>query len=387
MAESFDNLKKQLAGLQQKYLRTEAVNQDLRKRLLELNSLYLISLTLSKTLELNEILKSVKKLFQKRIAVDHFGIFLLNETLSTLTLHSSFGLPYRNHATIRFDFGEEIFGEALEQETMIYVADISKDQKYQFFGGEPKTGSFLVVPILLRKNHPLGVISLYRKNVNAFNREERSLFKKIGQEIAKVLDKSLLFQHTKELSITDDLTGLYNRRYFNQRFDREVIRAKRYRRPLSILMVDIDYFKNYNDINGHLLGDEVLRKVAFLLESNLRKADIVARYGGEEFVILLPEIDKAHADQVAEKLRRTIELKHFPKEQYQPNKNLTISLGLATLPDDSTNSRELIEFADRALYRAKAQGRNQVVPYHPSMIQISQNNILHMETKFVAAGE
>ncbi len=387
MAESFDNVKDHLNGLQKKYFEMETLHHDLRKRLSELNSLYLISLTLSKTLDLNEILKSFKSLFQKKIKVDHFGIFLLDESLSTLILHSSFGLPKNNNLQNSFKFGEDIFGKALELEEIVYIPDVSVAQEFQFFGGVPKTGSFMVVPILLRKNHPLGVFSLYRHKTSAFNKEDRIFFKRVGLEIAKVLDKSLLFQHTKELSITDDLTGLYNRRYFNQRFEREVQRAKRYRRPLSIIMVDIDYFKNYNDINGHLLGDEVLKKVAYLIESNLRKADIVARYGGEEFVILLPEIDKSHADQVAEKLRRTIELKHFPKEQYQPNKNLTISIGLATLPDDSTNSRELIEFADRALYRAKAEGRNRVIAYHCSMIQISQTNILHMEPKSVAAGE
>ncbi len=387
MAESFDSIKNELAELQKKYVDAEASNQDLKQRFSELNSLYLISLTLSKTLDLNEILKSIKSLFQKRMKVDHFGIFLLDETLSTLILYTYFGLLKNGNSQLVFKFGEKIFGKALEIEQTIYLPDVSASPEFKLYGGEPKTGSFLVVPILLRKHHPLGVFSLYRDKTNAFSKEERCFFKKIAMEIAKVLDKSLLFQHTKELSITDDLTGLYNRRYFNQRLEREVLRAKRYRRPLSLLMIDIDFFKNYNDINGHLLGDEVLRKVAYLVESNLRKADIVARYGGEEFVVLLPEIDKIHADQVAEKLRRTIELRHFPKEQYQPNKNLTISLGLATLPDDSTNSRELIEFADRALYRAKAEGRNRVVAYQSSIIQINQNNILHMEPKSVAAGE
>ena len=365
----------------------EVSNLSLQKRLFELNSLYLISLTLSKTFELTEILKSVKRLFQKKINVDQFGAFLLDESLTTLTLYSSLGLPKGADLHSSFQFGENIFGKALEIENTIYIPDLSNSNEFDFFNGEPATGSFVVVPILLRKNHPFGVLSLHRKQTAAFSKEELSLFRKIGHEIAKVLEKSLLFQHTKELSITDDLTGLYNRRYFNQRFEREVQRAKRYRRPLSIIMVDIDYFKNYNDINGHLLGDDVLKKVAMLIESNLRKADIVARYGGEEFVILLPEIDKSHADQVAEKLRRTIELKNFPKEQYQPNKNITISLGLATLPDDSTNSRELIEFADRALYRAKAEGRNRVVAYQTSMIQISENNILHMKPKSAAVGE
>ncbi len=387
MAKSFGTLKDQLDELQTKYSEITMSNQYLKKRFSELNSLYLISLTLSKTLDLEEIIKSIKSLFQKKIKINHFGIFLLDESLSSLYLHTSFGLPRNSNLQSAFKLGEDIFGKAIESEEAIYVPDMSVASQFQFFGSEPKIGSFLVVPILLRKNHPLGVFSLSRRETNAFSKEERAFFNKIGLEIAKVLDKSLLFQHTKELSITDDLTGLYNRRYFNQRFDREVLRAKRYRRPLSILMVDIDYFKSYNDINGHLLGDDVLKKVAYLIESNLRKADIVARYGGEEFVILLPEINKSHADQVAEKLRRTVELRHFPKEQYLPNKNLTISIGLATLPDDSTNSRELIEFADRALYRAKAEGRNRVVIYHASMIQINQNNILHMEPKSAVVGE
>ncbi len=387
MAKSFNALKNQLDELQTKYSEIAMSNKYLKKRFSELNSLYLISLTLSKTLDLDEVLKSIKSLFLKKIKASHFGIFLLDHSLSSLHLCTSFGLPRSSNLQSPFIFGEDIFGRALELEETIYVSDLSASSQFRFFGEEFKSGSLIVVPILLRKNHPLGVFCLYRHEINGFSKEDRAFFKKIGFELGKVLDKSLLFQQTKELAITDDLTGLYNRRYFNQRLEREVLRAKRYRRPLAILMVDIDYFKNYNDINGHLLGDDVLKKVAYLIESNLRKADIVARYGGEEFVVLLPEIDKSRADQVAEKLRRTVELRHFPKEQYLPNKNLTISIGIATLPDDSTNSRELIEFADRALYRAKAEGRNRVVIYHSSMIQISQNNILHMEPKSAAVGE
>ena len=188
-----------------------------------------------------------------------------------------------------------------------------------------------------------------------------------SRKIAKVIDKTLLFRQTKELSITDELTGLYNRRYFNERFEREVQRARRYNRPLTVLMIDIDYFKNFNDINGHLMGDEILKRVAHTLEYNIRKADILARYGGEEFVIILPEIDKAHALKVAEKLRITIEKKRFPKQEYQPNKNLTISLGVASFPEDSDEAKELVDFADRALYKAKADGRNRVMVYHSSM--------------------
>jgi len=384
MAENYDALKTQLAGLQKKYAEIEALNHSLNDRLLELYSLYQISLTLANSVDLDEILKSFRKLFQKTFNVDHFGIFLLDDCLCSLSLRHAFGLPEEFDKNLTFKMGENIFGQSAEREEVILVPDISKENSYLFFDGEPKSGSFLVIPILLKKKHPLGVLSLHRSTVDSFSQNEITLFKKICKEIAKVLDKTFLFRHTRELSITDELTGLYNRRYFNQRYEREVLRAKRYKRPLSVIMVDIDYFKNYNDINGHILGDEVLKKVANSLESNLRKADIVARYGGEEFVILLPEIDKNQADQVAEKLRLAIEKGKFPREEFQPKGTVTISLGLATLPDDSSNSQELLECADRALYRAKANGRNCVATYSPNL---NGNNILPLTSRSMAAGK
>ncbi len=384
MAENYDALKNQLAGLQKKYAEIEALNHSLNDRLLELYSLYQISLTLSNTVDLDEILKSFRKLFQKTFKVDHFGIFLMDDCSCSLSLRHSFGLPRGFDEKTTFKFGENIFGQTVEHEDEILISDMSKDTQFTFFNGEPKSGSFLVIPILLKKNHPMGVLSLHRKETNSFSKNEITLFKKIATEIAKVLDKTFLFRHTRELSITDELTGLYNRRYFNQRYEREVLRAKRYKRPLSVLMVDIDYFKNYNDVNGHILGDEVLKKVANSIESNLRKADIVARYGGEEFVILLPEIDKTHADQVAEKLRLAIEKGRFPKEENQPRGRITISLGLATLPDDSSNSQELLEYADRALYRAKAKGRNCVATFTPNL---NGDNIFPLTSRSVAAGK
>ena len=368
MAESFDQLKNQLEELQQKFPEIQKLSQSLNHRLLELYSLYQIGLALSTTLDLNEIFNLFKKIFQQTLKVDRFGIFLIDHAISVVNLHTSFGLPKdQKKMKTSFKFGEDIFGEAIMYEKSIYIPDVSKETRYHFFNDGTRKGSFLVIPLLLRKNHPVGVLSLYRSQTDSFTPHEISLFKRIADEIAKVIDKTLLFRQTKELSITDELTGLYNRRYFNERFEREVQRARRYNRPLTVLMIDIDYFKNFNDINGHLMGDEILKRVAHTLEYNIRKADILARYGGEEFVIILPEIDKAHALKVAEKLRITIEKKRFPKQEYQPNKNLTISLGIASFPEDSDKAKELVDFADRALYKAKADGRNRVMVYHSSM--------------------
>lgn len=368
MAESYDSLKNQLEELQEKFPEIQSLSQSLNHRLLELYSLYQIGLALSTTLDLDEIFNLFKKIFQQTLKVDKFGIFLIDNSLSVLKLHSSFGIP-KNVEKIKssFKFGEDIFGEALMNEQTIYVPDVGEKKNYVFFKDGTKKGSFLVIPLLLRENNPVGVLSLYRKKPNSFTENEISLLEKIATEIAKVIDKTLLFRQTKELSITDELTGLYNRRHFNERFEREVQRSNRYKRPVTVLMIDIDYFKNFNDINGHLMGDEILKRVAHTLESNIRKSDFLARYGGEEFVVILPEIDKMHAVVVAEKLRSTIEKKRFPKQENQPNKNLTISLGIATFPEDSKEAKVLIDFADRALYKAKAAGRNRIMSYHPSM--------------------
>jgi len=368
MAESYDSIKNQLVELQKKFPEIEKLSQGLNHRLLELYSLYQIGLALSTTLDLDEIFNLFKKIFQQTLQVDRFGIFLIDNNLSVLSLHTSFGLPKdQDKIKTSFKFGEDVFGESLMYEKAIYIPDVSQEPKYNFFNDKTKNGSFLVIPLLLRKNHPVGVLSLYRKTTDSFSNNEISLFKTIANEIAKVIDKTLLFRQTKELSITDELTGLYNRRHFNERFESEVQRSRRYNRPMTVLMIDIDYFKNFNDINGHLMGDEILKRVAHTIESNIRKADLVARYGGEEFVVILPEIDKHRALSVAEKLRRTIEKKRFPKQENQPHKNLTVSLGLASFPEDSTDARELIDFADRALFKAKAEGRNRVMVFDTSL--------------------
>jgi diguanylate cyclase (GGDEF)-like protein len=164
----------------------------------------------------------------------------------------------------------------------------------------------------------------------------------------------------EELSITDGLTGAYNHRHFYQRLDSEIKRAERYGLPLSLIMADIDYFKAYNDANGHLEGDRVLKGVASCITENVRGQDIVARYGGEEFSVILPETGKAEAAMLAERLRRSVSEKPFPREETQPDGDLTISSGVACFPDDATDPKGLIKKADQALYRAKDRGRNRV---------------------------
>ena len=164
-----------------------------------------------------------------------------------------------------------------------------------------------------------------------------------------------------QLAITDGLTELYNYRYFKEQLTQEIIRAKRHNNNLSIAMIDIDYFKNYNDTHGHPAGDLVLKTIAELLRNNIRKIDIAARYGGEEFALILAETDKQAASFVANKIKNLIEKQKFAYEETQPNGKLTISMGIATFPDDAISLDALVKMADQRLYRAKKAGRNRVV--------------------------
>jgi diguanylate cyclase (GGDEF)-like protein len=165
----------------------------------------------------------------------------------------------------------------------------------------------------------------------------------------------------RKLAITDGLTELYNHRHFKDVLETELTRAERYNRPLCLLMLDVDRFKDYNDTYGHPAGDVVLKSLAELITARLRDVDSSARYGGEEFAILLPETDKKSAELVAEDIRAQVENYPFKGRETQPEGKLTVSIGVAEFPGDSPDSASLIQRADEALYRAKSEGRNKVV--------------------------
>jgi len=178
----------------------------------------------------------------------------------------------------------------------------------------------------------------------------------------------------KKLSISDGLTGLYNNIYLKEYLEREVIRAERYKRDLSLIMMDIDNFKEFNDEEGHLVGDETLKVVAKALMSSTRNVDFVARYGGEEFAIVLPETAKADAACVATRLRETIGNRHFGIHGKDGGMRLTISLGLASCPDDAFTATELIDKADKAMYKAKELGKDKVCVFGQRTTPIKERN-------------
>jgi diguanylate cyclase (GGDEF)-like protein len=171
---------------------------------------------------------------------------------------------------------------------------------------------------------------------------------------------SRIHAQLRDLSIRDGLTGLYNHAYFKTHLGEELVRAARFDRPLSIILFDLDHFKSCNDTYGHAVGDRLLEELADLLRTNLRTVDVPARYGGEEFVILLPETGSRLAMEVAERLRRIVEGHRFLPDHPQGPLAITLSGGVASFDRARSTPDLLLDVADRALYKAKAEGRNRV---------------------------
>jgi diguanylate cyclase (GGDEF)-like protein len=185
-----------------------------------------------------------------------------------------------------------------------------------------------------------------------------------GMKVKKRLEeKAREVDFYKELSRTDGLTQLYNHKFFHQLLATEISRVQRYGGEVSLLMIDVDHFKNYNDANGHPMGDAALQKLSWILSELCRDVDSVARYGGEEFAVICPETPKAGAVELAERLRRKVEESDFLKSEAIPGGKFTISIGVASFPEDAPDKSGLIEKADQALYLAKTCGRNRAVAY------------------------
>ena len=173
-----------------------------------------------------------------------------------------------------------------------------------------------------------------------------------------------------ELATIDDLTQLYNRRYFFERFNQEMERAKRYQRPLSCVILDIDFFKHVNDTYGHLSGDQVLMDIAQILKNNCRQSDLAGRYGGEELIILLPETETAGAMIIADRIREMIE-QHQTEDGKGEIIRVTVSLGVASLTgpelEGIDKNERIVQYADDALLRAKKEGRNRIELYQTAL--------------------
>lgn len=224
-----------------------------------------------------------------------------------------------------------------------------------------KAAEFVTVP-LKAKDKVIGVIladNIYTKR--PITKEDIRLLTMFANQAGLAIENSRLYEKTVFLSNTDSLTGLFNHGYFQTVLDEKLKESNLQGKELSLVMMDLDFFKGYNDSLGHQSGDRALSKVAHIIKNSVREADIAARYGGEEFVIILPLTTKETAYNIIERIRTTIEKSDFINLDLKPEKTLTISAGIATFPKDALTKKELIKTADLALYKAKESGKNKTI--------------------------
>ncbi len=344
MASDTENLQSRLHSIEQQFSDVEHAYEALQSSFAQMQTVYEFAFALSTFFEFDDVLTFTKDRFRDSFDLDGMRLTLVDEA-GGLMLAKAFGLLQKGlPATTIQHMKSSLATRKTVRMDEVRVAH--------------RLASLLCVPLVARDGRKIGVMALCRKGRCSFAIEEQATFEKIAGLLAVVTDKIQTYERARTLSFQDELTGAYNRRYFNLAFEREWDRCQRYARPLAIIMLDVDFFKSFNDNHGHVEGDKALRQVAALLTKIMRKPDIVARYGGEEFVILLPETSKEQAKKAATKLCKRVERERFDHEETQPGGKLTISVGLAAFPQDATAQQTLVELADSALYSAKSDGRN-----------------------------
>jgi diguanylate cyclase (GGDEF)-like protein len=321
-----------------------------------------VSSDLTSSLELRDILGRIMEKVKSMIKAEAWSVLLVDQEMGELVFEKTSARKTRDIRKIRLKLGEGIAGWVAREGVPVVVPDVSKDERFMGKIDKAilfKTKSLMCVPITM-KEQVLGVLEFVNKTTgDPFSREDLDLLLRLVDLTAVAVERTSLYQKMTELALTDDLTKLFNTRYLNRTIEIEIQRSTRYKTSVSLIFMDIDYFKRINDQFGHLIGSKVLVEVGQLLLKSLRSIDIVARYGGDEFVIVLPQTTPNTASLIAERMRKSIEQNTFLKKEGYSLK-LTASFGVASYPESARSKEELIKIADEAMYRVKHQTRNAV---------------------------
>lgn len=371
--EEYTRLKqeaKELEKLTQKLAASKAiisqVNELLDNSLHELTLINEVNKAVNTSLNLKDIIKSIVNII--RDVLDYHVLALLLVEEDEVELYLDYLASSEDDLVDEGEIKSRMIGvftsqagESIEPES-IKISLVRENQISYHKNNLPgaRLNSFFAVPIIF-SNGVKGILGIGNRRANVFSEEDFKNLNTVAVHSAPTIENALLHKKVEKLSVTDELTDLYNYRHFQERLKEELVRAKRYQSAFSLIMLDIDDFKKINDTYGHPQGDVVLKELARVIKGVTRGVNIVARYGGEEFVIILPEENKIGASVLAERLRKNVEEVAFSKASgVRDSIRAKISLGISTYPEDGVNERDLIKKADEALYRAKKGGKNRV---------------------------
>jgi len=315
-----------------------------------------VSESLSTVLSLDSISDLIVKESAKTIGkAGRILLFLVDVEKQELMLASS-----KDESRVKMKKGDAFDHLVLRNRRSLIIEDVTKDFRFPADDIDRAEAGFrsLISQPIINENKVVGILRIDSPRVSAYTQDDLRLLDIISDLGAVAIQNAFLYARTQELAIRDSLTGLVVRRYFMERFHHEIRRALRKKEELSLLMLDIDHFKEYNDKYGHTAGDLVLKHISKTIGDMVDEADVLGRYGGEELVALLCGTSKKEAIAEAERMRKAIA--QSPLELRRQKANLTVSVGIATYPEDAVSEEELIRIADNRLYKAKTQGRNKV---------------------------
>jgi diguanylate cyclase (GGDEF)-like protein len=315
--------------------------------------------TANSILEPRKVIELVVEKIRQLIPSEAWSLLMVDEETQELVFEAALGAKGREVAGLRPKIGEGVAGWVAEKGRPAIVNDTSKDPRFSAHVDAKtsfETRSILCAPLVSR-GRTIGVLEILNKRGGPFTKRDLELVLTLVEPCAIAIENAILFQRTEQLTITDDLTRLFNSRYLNLYLGREIKRCKRHGIPLSVIFLDLDGFKGINDQYGHLAGSGTLTEVGGILALGVRESDILARYGGDEFVVVLPETPASGALVIAERLRRSIEEHRFLEPQGIAAR-ISASFGIATYPDHALTPEGLIQKADQAMYRVKEREKN-----------------------------
>jgi diguanylate cyclase (GGDEF)-like protein len=315
--------------------------------------------TANSILEPRKVIELIMGKIQQLIPSEAWSMLMVDEEKQELAFELALGAKGKDVASYRVKIGEGVAGWVAQTGKPAIVNDAARDSRFtRKFDTKTQfeTRSILCGPLISR-GRTIGVVEIINRVGGRFTQTDLDILLTLVEPCAIAIENAMLFQRTEQLTITDDLTKLFNSRYMNLYIGREIKRCKRHGIPLSVIFLDLDGFKGINDQYGHLAGSGTLAEVGSILAEEVRESDILARYGGDEFVVVLPETPPGGALVIAERLRRAIEEHAFLGSQGLAAR-ISASFGIASYPDHALTPEGLIQKADQAMYRVKERDKN-----------------------------
>ncbi|MFO7585900.1 MAG: GGDEF domain-containing protein [Anaerolineales bacterium] len=338
------------------------LTRTMRARINRLETINEFARKIATSIEADEVIKVVNEALQKALQADSYYLGIFEQGQLSLPLFYDDGEYFINQEV---PIEGTLSGWVIEHQQPLLMPDLRKKTDLEgvslvIVGKERTSLSWMGVPMIT--THIKGILAVASYRPNAFSRTDMELLENLGQQAALALDNAYHHKKVEKQARLDSLTQVYNHGYFLQHLEQEAENCKASNTSMSLIMLDIDHFKQYNDNYGHLTGDQVLIQITQIIASHIKTSDAVGRWGGEEFCVLLPQTTGEQAGQIAQRIQKKVNTMMLSGQDGSQLPLPTISQGIALYPDEKDQVMELVDLADKRLYTAKERGRNQIEP-------------------------